>query len=61
METVQMKVYVDADLVRWLESEEIRYQRSRSYLVNEALRRRMDQLEARRKKYVARARKGGKA
>lgn len=46
---VQIKVYVDAELVTWLEYEETNRERSRSYMVNEALQVRKKSLERRRK------------
>lgn len=48
--TLPVKVHIDAALVEWLDRESTRRKRSRSYLINELLQRRMLQLERRRKK-----------
>lgn len=47
--TIQVGIWMDPELVEWLDREASARDRSRAYLVNEAVRRRMQQLERRRK------------
>jgi len=47
--STQTKVWIDNDLLSWLDAEAIRQDRSRAYLINQALEQRRKILEARRK------------
>ena len=46
---IQVQIWMEPDLVAWLDLEAVKRDRSRAYLVNEAVRRRMGTLESRRK------------
>lgn len=48
-EALKVQLWIDAELVEWIDNEATRRDRSRAYLVNEAVRQRMQRIERQRK------------
>lgn len=48
--SIAVKIYLDLDLIAWMDKECESQDRTRTYFLNQVLRGRMKQLEARRKK-----------
>lgn len=49
-DSTQVKIWIQNDLLEWLDSEAIKDERSRAFLINQALHYRRNELERRRKK-----------
>ena len=48
--TKQTAIWVETELLDWIDAEALRRDRSRAYIINEALRKRRSDLERRRKR-----------